>query len=108
MQSEPPGVLRPIPIDEAASIGDYRRYPGARLTLTCAMCGWVKPYNPERVLARLHELKSGGHATRMAEIARRVQWPCPGCHRVRWRAGFAWPPGLTAAEVKRLAGRYRN
>ena len=100
--------MRPIPLDDGASIGDFRRYPGCRLTLTCAMCGWQKPYNPERVIARLHELKSGGHATRIGDIARRVAWPCPGCHRLKWRGGLAWPPDLTAAEAKRLAARYRN
>ena len=104
--SAPP--LRIIHVDETASIGDFRRYPGCRLTITCALCGWVKIYNPERVIARLQDLRSGGYATRLAEVARRVQWPCPGCQRLKWRAGFAWPAGITEAEVKRLAGRYRN
>ncbi|WP_293676004.1 hypothetical protein [uncultured Phenylobacterium sp.] len=108
MRPAPPGPLRPIPLDDAASIGDFRRYPGCRLVLTCAMCGWQKPYDPERVIARLHELKSGGHATRLGDIARRVAWPCPGCHRLKWRGGLAWPAGLTAADSKRLAARYRN
>ena len=89
MRPGPAGGLRPLHLDDGASIGDFRRYPGCRFTLTCAMCGWRKPYNPERVIARLHELKSGGPATRLGDIARRVAWPCPGCHRLKWRAGLA-------------------
>lgn len=100
--------MRVIHVDDAASIGDFQRYPGCRLTLTCALCGWVKLYNPERIIARLHELRSGGQATRIAEVARRVQWPCPGCHRLRWKGGLAWPPGMTEGEVKRQAARMRN
>ncbi|HEY0435962.1 MAG TPA: hypothetical protein VGC92_04940, partial [Phenylobacterium sp.] len=84
------------------------RYPGARLLLTCAMCGWSKAYSAERVIARLHELRAGGHDTRVAHVARRVGWPCPGCNRVKWRADFAWPPGMADAEVRRLANLYRN
>ena len=103
-----PRPMRPIPTSPEASIGDSQRYPGCRFTITCAMCGWQKGYSPDRILARLRELKSGGHATRLDVVARRVQWPCPGCHRLKWRAGFAWPPTLTEAEAKRLAARARN
>ena len=94
---------RPIHVDATASIGDYARYPGCRLTLTCALCGWSKSYSPERVIARLRELRTGGHATRLAEVARRVAWNCPGCGRVKWKAGFAYPGALTVAEARRLA-----
>jgi hypothetical protein len=68
----------------------------------------MKLYNPERIIDRLRELRTGGHTTRLGEVARRVQWPCPGCHRVRWKGGLAWPADITEAEVKRLAARYRN
>ena len=80
----------------------------ARVRLACTLCGWCKGYNPERIIDRLRQLKAGGHATPVAEIARRVGWTCPGCGRARWRTDFAWPPGLDEAEIKRLAGRYRN
>jgi hypothetical protein len=100
--------MRAIPLGPEASIGDFRRYPGCRLALTCAMCGWTKGYNPERIIARLHELKAGGHATPLRTVAKRVQWPCPGCGRLRWRAGLAWPADFDAREARRLANLYRN
>jgi hypothetical protein len=100
--------LRVIPTDATAALGDFRRYPGCRLLLRCSLCGWNKTYNPERVIARLRELKTGGHTTPISTVARRVGWNCPGCGRVRWTAQFAWPPDLTEAEHKRLAGLYRN
>jgi hypothetical protein len=106
MPSHP--ALAPIPLGAGASIGDFRRYPGCRMTLTCAMCGWSKSYDPERVIQRLTQLKTGGHATRLEDVARRVAWNCPGCGRVRWRAGLAWPPGFTERDAKRLASRLRN
>ncbi len=99
---------RPAPGGAQAKVGDYPQYPGARLLLSCALCGWSKDYNPERVIDRLHDLKAGGHATRMVEVARRVGWNCPGCGRVRWLVDFAWPPGLSESEIKRIANRYRN
>lgn len=104
----PAGPDRPIYVDDHASIGDFARYPGCRLTLTCAMCGWSKSYSPERVIARLRELRNGGPATRLAEVARRVSWNCPGCSRLKWRAGFAYPGSLSPAEARRLAALYRN
>ena len=100
--------MRAIPLARNASLGDFRRYPGCRLALTCAMCGWSKGYDPERVLARLQALKAGGHTTPFPDVARRVQWPCPGCHRLKWRAGLAWPDQVDAREARRLAGLYRN
>lgn len=106
--TQPSGQLRPIPADAATAIGDFARYPGCRLLLACAACAWSRTYDPERVLRRLHELKSGGHATRLADVARRVQWNCPACSRMRWRMQFAWPPTLTEGEARRLAARYRN
>lgn len=102
------GKPRAIPLGDGASIGDFQRYPGCRFSLTCALCGWTKTYNPERILERLRQLKSGGAATRIEDVARRVQWPCPGCHRFRWRGGLAWPAGLSAADVRRAAAHHRN
>jgi len=98
---------RPIPTTDP-TLGDYRRYPGCRLFLTCSLCGWSKSYNPERIIDRLRELRSGGHATQVGQIARRVGWNCPGCGRVKWRSDFAWPANLDEREIKRLANRYRN
>lgn len=100
--------MRPIPAEGTASIGDFRRYPGCRLLLACAACSWSKSYNPERVIDRLHELKAGGHATRLADVARRVGWNCPACQRMRWRAQFAWPDNIDEREVKRLTNLFRN
>jgi RNase P subunit RPR2 len=100
--------MRRIPSDGTTAIGDFRRYPGCRVQLSCGACGWDKAYDPERVIARLQQLRAGGHATRLADIVRRVAWTCPSCGRMRWRMAFAWPDGITEAEVKRLAARYRN
>lgn len=100
--------MRAIPIDRQAVIGDHPRWPGCRLTLTCAACGWTRGYDPARVLARLQALKAGGYTTPLAQVARRVQWPCPGCHRLHWRCGFAYPEPPDPREARRLAGRYRN
>jgi hypothetical protein len=96
---------RPVP---AAVLGDHRRFPGCRFLITCALCGWAKGYNPERVLTRLHQLRAGGYATPVGELARRVAWPCPGCGRVKWRSELAWPPGFDEREARRLASLYRN
>jgi hypothetical protein len=106
--TRPPAKLRPAPAPDDATIGDYRRFPGARLLVACALCGWEKSYRPERVIDRLRQLRAGGHDTRLTQIARRVAWPCPGCHRVKWRALLAWPAAMDAAEIKRLANLYRN
>jgi hypothetical protein len=91
-----------------AALADHRRHPGCGLQLVCALCGWAKGYSPERVIARLQELRAGGHRTLLSDVVRRVAWPCPGCGRVRWRAQFAWPAELDAREARRLANRYRN
>ena len=100
--------MRSIPLGAEASVGDFQRYPGCRFTITCSLCGWAKAYNPERVLARLRELRAGGHATPLSKVGARVAWPCPACGRVKWRAGFAWPAGVQPDEVRRLGNRYRN
>ncbi|MDB5475533.1 MAG: hypothetical protein JWP49_1044 [Phenylobacterium sp.] len=99
---------RPVPDDGALRLGDHRRYPGSRLLLTCAMCGWQKAYRPERAIDRLRQLKAGGHPTPVAALARRVAWPCPMCRRVKWRMELAQPADLDTREAKRLAGLYRN
>lgn len=110
----PPGRLgrpydmRPIPTNDATTLGDYRLYPGCRLLVACAGCGHQKDYSPERVIARLHQLRAGGYPTTLAQVARRVAKRCPRCHEVQWRAQFAWPPHLDEREIKRLANLYRN
>ena len=100
--------MRLIPHDGTSALGDFQRHPGCRLLIVCALCGWSKGYNPERVIARLHQLKAGGHATRLPDVAKRVGWDCPACHHVKWRAQFAWPASLPDSEIKRLTNRYRN
>ena len=84
--------LRPIHADGLAVMGDFRRHPGCRLMLSCAACAWRTSYGPERVLARLRELRAGGDTTPLWQVAKRVGWNCPACGRMRWRAQFAWPP----------------
>src|SRR4051794_41010452 len=96
----------PIPDDGRLALGDHRKYPAALLLLTCAMCGWQKAYKPERAIERLRQLHAGGHPSLVSSLARRVAWPCPMCHRVRWRMELAQPAALTAREAKRLAGLY--
>ncbi len=100
--------MRVIPTAEQATLGDHRHFPGARLLIVCSLCGWSKSYRVERVIDRLRQLKSGGYATGLTQVARRIAWPCPGCGRVHWRASFAWPAGIDEREVKRLANLYRN
>lgn len=100
--------IRTIPADGTSAIGDFRRYPGCRLMLGCQACGYAKTYNPERVIDRLRELKSGGYATRLNDVARRVVRTCPKCSKSKWRAQFAWPDNLTPGEERRLRNLYRN
>jgi len=100
--------LQPILAGTTARLGDHRKWPGCRVQVTCALCGWSRAYDPERLIARLRDLKAGGHETPLDAVAARVAWDCPRCHRVKWRAGFAWPPGLDVREAKRLSGLYRN
>jgi hypothetical protein len=104
----PSRTFEPIPDDGRLTVGDHRRYPGSRLLLTCAMCGWSKTYAPERVLDRLRQLRAGGHPTPVVTLSRRVAWPCPMCCRVRWRMQLASPRRLDPREARRLAGLYRN
>jgi len=100
--------MHPIPTDAATTLGDYRRHPGCRLRLACAACGWAKEYSPERVIARLHELRNGGYPTLLTEVAGRVRKPCYRCRHPTWRADFVWAAGMDEREIKRLADRYRN
>jgi hypothetical protein len=100
--------MRPIPTPAATTLGDYRRHPGCRLRLACAACGWAKEYNPERVIARLHQLRTGGYPTALTEVAGRVRKTCYRCRQMKWRAEFVWPQGMDEREIKRLADRYRN
>jgi hypothetical protein len=99
--------MRPVPGSELAVLGDYRRYPGCRLLIACAGCGGGKDYSPERVIARLHQLKSGGYPTPLAEVAQRVK-PCARCRKDLWRAQFIWPDNLDARELRRLANLQRS
>lgn len=100
--------MRTIPAEGHSAIGDFRRYPGCRLMVGCQACGYAKTYSPERVIDRLRELKSGGYATRLADVARRVARTCPQCSKSKWRAQFAWPDKLSPREERRLRDLYRN
>jgi hypothetical protein len=101
-------ALQPIPTSDTSTLGDARRWPGSRFQLVCTLCGWSRTYRVERLIQRLRELKAGGHATTLDQVARRVGWDCPACHRTRWRCQFAWPPGLNEREGRRLQNLYRN
>jgi hypothetical protein len=100
--------MRPIPHSRLTTLGDYRKYPGCRMQLTCTGCGWSKAYDVERVIARLGALGRGGFGTPVEHAAREVRHACPGCRRKRWTTGLAYPDDLTEREMKRMAGRYRN
>ena len=100
--------MDPIRTDATTTLGEYRRHPGCRLRLACTACGWAKEDNPERVIACLHELRTGGYPTRLTEVAGRVRKPCYRCRHPTGRADFVWPAGVDEREVKRLAALYRN
>lgn len=93
---------------ETTRMEEHRRYPGCRLRLTCALCGWSKDYRPDRIIDRLNALRVSGHSTTLRQVAARVGWNCPACGHVKWRAQFAWPAGMDPREIKRLANLYRN
>ena len=102
-------AFRPVPCDAAAAaLGDHRRYPLCRVLVACSLCGWARDYSPEAIIARLRKLRAGGEATPVGEVARRVAWPCPMCHRVNWRADFAWPPDADPRDIRRLTAQIRN
>lgn len=97
-----PANWTPVPWTGPTTLGDHRRFPGARVLVQCGLCGWSKGYNPQRIITRLQQLRAGGYPTPLDQVARRVAWTCPGCGRVKWRAQLAWPPGMTETEIKRL------
>lgn len=99
---------RPCGAGETVRVGDYPRYPSARLRVSCADCGWAKGYSPERIIDRLRQLKAGGYRTTLREIAARMRRSCPDCGRTDWHADFAWPAGMTETEIRRIASRYRS
>jgi hypothetical protein len=101
-------AYRPIISEAPLVLGDHRRRPASRLLLTCAMCGWSRTYDPERVIDRLRALRAGGHCSPVGPLARRDAWPCPMCRRVKWRTDLAQPTDLPARDARRLADRYRN
>lgn len=100
--------MRRISVGENASLGDFRKYPGCLLLLSCSACAWAKMYRPERIIDRLRERRAGGHATPVRDAARHVQIVCPGCRGASWGTQLVYPPDLDAREAKRLANLYRN
>jgi hypothetical protein len=87
---------------------DHRRYPLCRVLLSCGACGWARGYKPERILDRLRVLRAGTVRTPVQDVARRVQWPCPGCGRLHWSTVLAWPADVSENDIKRMASAYRN
>jgi hypothetical protein len=84
-----------------APLEDHRRHPLCRLLIYCAVCGWARDYNPERIVARLQALRQPGYQTRVSEVAARVSWSCPACGRVRWVSRLAYSADMTARDVAR-------
>jgi hypothetical protein len=84
------------------------RYPGCRFTHHLRALRLGEDLQSRAHHRRLHQLKSGGHATRIAEWRGACSGPVRAVHRFKWRGGLAWPPELTQAESRRLAARYRN
>jgi hypothetical protein len=56
----------------------------------------------------LRARKTGGHQTKVADVARCIGWPCPACGRSRWATQLAYPAEFDEREAKRLANLYRN
>jgi hypothetical protein len=96
------------PTHTDTTLGDHRRYPGCRFLVQCMLCGWQKDYSPERIIARLHEQRTGGNPTQIRYLARRIGWTCPGCGRAKWRVEFAWPPDMDEREIRRLVNQSRS
>ena len=42
-------------VNAHAPLATWLNHPGARLRLRCALCGWEKAYDPERIARRLEE-----------------------------------------------------
>jgi hypothetical protein len=80
-----------LAVNAHAPLAACRHHPGARLQLRCGACGWTRDYDPERIAERLLELKRGGPSTPVAAVAMNVQWPCPGCGRMRWKSELVGP-----------------
>jgi hypothetical protein len=66
-------------------------YPDARIKLLCGSCTWSRTYSAQRIAERLREKRLDGVTHAIADIARHVPWPCPGCRRMRWGT-IAAPP----------------
>jgi len=89
-------------------LADHRRYPGCRLLLFCGACTWSKSYRPERIIARLQELRVSGHTTPVTDVAKRVGWNCPSCGRMRWGSQLVYPAELDEREARRLVRQIRS
>ena len=89
------------------TMADADFFPGCHVLVTCDACGHAKPYAPGRLVMRLRELHMGGTLTTFEEIARRIEKRCR-CGVRDWRVELAFPPHMTAGEIKRLQARARN
>jgi hypothetical protein len=94
--------------DRSATMADHRRHPLCRLLLWCALCGWARDYNPERIIQGLRAKGHGGYPTPVGRVASLVQWPCPGCGRVKWASQLAYPNTIDAREIARAARDIRS
>jgi hypothetical protein len=80
-----------LSVNAHAPLATWHAHPTARLKLFCAACAWSKTYDPARIATRLAALKRGGPSTPISAIAQYVQWPCPGCRRMRWTTVLVAP-----------------
>ena len=83
--------MKPLRIDSGAPLQAHELYPGSRVELVCGSCTWSRAYSPARIIAGLQAKKLGDRQTAIAAVAHLVQWPCPGCRRMRWGSRLVVP-----------------
>jgi hypothetical protein len=83
--------VRPLNLDPGTPLRAWREHVGSRVRLSCGLCGWCRDYDPGRIVARLKAIRRGDAETAVAAVALNIQWPCPGCGRLKWRTGLAGP-----------------
>jgi hypothetical protein len=80
-----------LAINAHAPLASWRAHPGAQLKLYCGACAWSRTYDPARIAERLAVRRLGSAMTPVSAIAGHVQWPCPGCGRMRWASVLVAP-----------------
>ncbi len=83
--------MKLVPLDHGAPLLAHESHPGSRLELVCGSCTWSKTYSPARIVEGLKTKRLGDRQTAIAAVAHLVQWPCPGCRRMRWGSRLVLP-----------------